>query len=54
MWFPKKYHYNPKTFTTMNTNFDKQRFGKCLKYRLTDRFMITYSICGYLIIFFIF
>ena len=28
----------------MNTNFDKQRFGKCLKYRLTDRFMITYSI----------
>lgn len=28
----------------MNTNFDKQRFGKCLKYRLTDRFMILYSI----------
>ncbi len=28
----------------MNTNFDKQRFVKCLKYRLTDRFMITYSI----------
>ena len=28
----------------MNTNFDKQRFVKCLKHRLTDRFMITYSI----------
>ena len=28
----------------MNTNFDKQRFVKCLKYRLTDRFMITYFI----------
>lgn len=28
----------------MNTNFDKQRFVKCLKYRLTDRFMILYSI----------
>ena len=28
----------------MNTNFDKQRFVKCLKYRLTDRFMIAYSI----------
>ena len=28
----------------MNTNFDKQRFVKCLKHRLTDRFMILYSI----------
>ena len=28
----------------MNANFDKQRFVKCLKHRLTDRFMIAYSI----------
>ncbi len=33
----------------MNTNFDKQRFGKCLKYRLTDRLMVMYAIMALIV-----
>ena len=35
MWFPKKYHYNPKTFTTMKVNLnvtatsDIRKMGRC-------------------------
>ena len=35
MWFPKKYHYNPKTFTTMKVNLnvtatsDIRKMGHC-------------------------
>lgn len=33
----------------MNANFDKQRFGKCLKYRLTDRLMVMYAIMALIV-----
>ena len=30
MWFPKKYHYNPKTFTTMNVNLNVSAASKVM------------------------
>ena len=28
MWFPKKYHYNPKTFTTMKVDLNVSAASK--------------------------
>ncbi len=30
MWFPKKYHYNPKTFTTMNVDLNVSAASKVM------------------------
>ncbi len=30
MWFPKKYHYNPKAFTTMNVDLNVSAASKVM------------------------
>ncbi len=30
MWFPKKYHYNPKTFTTMKVDLNVSAASKVM------------------------
>ena len=30
MWFPKKYHYNPKTFMTMNVDLNVSAASKVM------------------------
>jgi len=30
MWFPQKYHYNPKTFTTMNVDLNVSAASKVM------------------------